>query len=137
MKIIKPLLLVTFSIGASIALYAQQPEEKTVKALPAELTKSPSPDSKSAVIPATKEIKADAVAAVPSPLTREDNTKVPPQENITLKTVDANTTTNQLTPEQINTLNGRATLPKQSAVVPGTENSKPLPLSKPVIVKEQ
>lgn len=137
MKIIKFLLLVSISLSASIALHAQQPEEKTVKPLPAALTKSPAADSRSAVIPVTNEIKADAVLAVPSPLSREDNNKLSGQENITLKTVDANTTNNQLTPEQINTLNGRATLPKQSAVAPGTENSKPLPLSKPVLVKEQ
>jgi hypothetical protein len=137
MKISKSLLLVSFSLCASVALYAQQPEEKTVKALPAALTKSPSPDTKSAVIPVTVELKADAVQPAPSPLTRDDNSKLPAQENFTLKTVDANTTNNQLTPEQINTLNGKATLPKQSSVAPATENNKPLPSPKPVIVKEQ
>jgi hypothetical protein len=39
MKIIKSLMLVSFSITASIALHAQQQEEKTVKPLPATLTK--------------------------------------------------------------------------------------------------
>jgi hypothetical protein len=136
MKIIKSLLLVSISLGTAIALHAQQPEEKTVKPLPAALTKSPAADLKSAPIPVTNELKADAVPAAPSPFTREDN-KLPTQENITLKTVDGKAASNQLTPEQINTLNGRATLPNQSAIAPGTENVKPLPLQKPVLVKEQ
>jgi hypothetical protein len=120
-------------------LYAQQPEEKTVKALPAELTKSPSADSKSAAIPVTKQINADAVVAAPSPLTRKDDSKLPVAESITMKTIDANTATNQqLTDEQIKTLNGTgASLPKQLTVVPDTENSKPRPLAKPVLAKEQ
>ena len=137
MKIFKSLLLVSICLGASAVLHAQQPEEKTVKPLPASLTKSPAADLKSAPVPVTKEIKADAVVAVPSPLTKEDNAKIPGQENFTLKIVDAATPVNQLTPEQEKTLNGTATLPKKSAITPGTENSKPLPLSKPVLVKEQ
>jgi hypothetical protein len=137
MKIIKSLLLVSISLGTSIALHAQQPEEKTVKPLPAALTKSPAADLKSAPIPVTQEIKPDGVQTVPSPLTREDNAKTPGQENITLKVIDDKAPANQLTPDQEKTLNGTATWPKQSAIAPGTENSKPLPLSKPVIVKEQ
>jgi hypothetical protein len=139
MKSIKPLLLVSFSLSIVFTVQAQQPEEKTIKPLPAALTKSPATDEKSALIPAPKEIKADAVQAAPSPLTREDGTKANETENITLKAVAVDTkgATNQLTPEQIKTLNGTGTLPKQSAIAPGTENSKPLPLSKPVIAKEQ
>ncbi len=137
MKIIKSLLLISFSLGASIALHAQQQDEKTANPLPAALTKSPAADLKSAPIPVTNELKADAVPAAPSPFTREDNTKLPGQENMTMKTVDANAAVNQLTAEQLKTLNGTGTLPKQSEIAPGTENSKLLPLSKPVIAKEQ
>ena len=138
MKIIKSILLVSFSLCTSIAVHAQQQEEKTaIKALPAALTKSPAPDAKSATIPVTNELKADAVPAVPSPFTKEDNTKLPVLENITLKTVEAKTANSQLTAEQLKTLNGNGTLPKQSAVSAGIENVKPLPVSKPVLVKEQ
>lgn len=138
MKVIKIILLLSLSLSASIALHAQQPEEKTaIKALPAELTKSPAADAKSAVIPVTSELKADAVVAAPSPFTKEDNTKLPPLENIVLKPIEAKEANSQLTAEQVKTLNGTGTLPKQSAIAPGTENDKPLPLSKPVIVKEQ
>lgn len=139
MKSIKPLLLVSFSLSIVFTLQAQQQEEKTIKPLPAALTKSPAGDEKSAIIPAPKEIKADAVQAAPSPLTREDGTKAKETENTTLKAVavDAKGATSQLTPEQMNTLNGKATLPKQSTLSTGTEKSKPLPLSKPAIAKEQ
>ena len=131
-------MLVSVNLGATVMLQAQQvQEEKNVKPLPAALTKSPSPDTRSAVIPFTSGLKADAVPAAPSSFTREDNAKLPGQENITLKTVDANTGTNQLTPEQINTLNGRAVLPEQSTLSTGTENNKPMALLKPVIAKEQ
>ena len=73
-------------------------------------------------------IDADAAQPAPSPLTREDNSKIPENENITLKTVDDKAATGQLTAEQVKTLNGAATLPEQSAVAPGVENVKPLPL---------
>jgi 3-mercaptopyruvate sulfurtransferase SseA len=138
MKNIKPLLLVALSLIVSIALHAQQAEEKTVKPLPAALTKSPSPDSKSAVLPDTKQISADAVVAAPSPLTRKDESKIPAAENITMNAVDANTAPNQqLTDEQLKTLNGLGASNKQTTVLPGTENNKKQPLPKPVLAKEQ
>ena len=137
MKFNKSLLIVTISLATSIAAQAQQ-EEKTVKALPAGITKSPAVDSKPSVIPVIKEIAADVVPASPSRFTREDNTKITSQENITFKTFDDKAAGNQLTPDQINTLKGNAKLPKQSAgTPPGTENIKPLPLPKPVLAKEQ
>ena len=138
MKIIKSLLLVSFGLTASFALHAQQQEEKTAKALPAQLTKAAVADTKSTVTPVVIEMTAaDAKVAAPSPLTKDDNTKIPEKENIKFITVDGKATSNQLTPEQIKTLNGATTLPKQSAIAPGTENIKPLPVLKPVLVKEQ
>ena len=139
MKILKTLLPIAISICSAIAVQAQQQEEKTAKALPAQLTKAPVADTKPTVTPVAIEMTAaDAKVAAPSPLTRDANTKMPEKENIKFITVDGKATPpNQLTPEQIKTLNGAATLPKQSAIAPGTENIKPLPVLKPVIVKEQ
>jgi hypothetical protein len=138
MKIIKSLLAVSISIGASVALQAQQPEEKKVNPLPAALTKSPAADLKSEPVPVTQKIKADAAMATPSPLTREDNAKIPGQENVTMKTLDSKTTASQLTNDQEKILNGKATLPKQSAIVSGSDNTtSPVVLPKPVLAKEQ
>jgi hypothetical protein len=145
MKIIKSFCLVTVCLSSTALLQAQNLTAKT--ATPPEST-IPAPGGKPAVAPdlqpasiiTPKAMTMDVNQKTPSPVNMDDNKKTPEKENITLKTVDADAPTNQLTAEQINTLNGKATLPKQSAIAPGTpgtDNAKPLPLAKPVLVKEQ
>ncbi|MBL7702903.1 MAG: hypothetical protein JNM14_11685 [Ferruginibacter sp.] len=65
MNKIKLLLILSICLTAK-AVQAQQPEEKTVKPLPAALTKSPAADKASAQ-PVAKQMPSDAVPAVPSP----------------------------------------------------------------------
>lgn len=138
MKIIKSFLLVSFSLGVSVVLHAQQvQEEKNAKQLPAALTKSPSPDTRSS-LPATVEIKADAVPSAPSPVTRENDNKLPGQQNFSINTVAADkVASTQLPVEPVKPLDNTRLLPEQSAVAAGTAVSKPQPSKKPVLAKEQ
>lgn len=136
MKIIKSAMLVGIGLFTSTALLAQQEEVKNIKPLPAQLTKSPAADARSAT-PEIKMIDEKLIVNTPSPFVNENNAKIPGQENITLKSVDPKEANSQLTAEQLKTLNGIGTLPKQSAGTPATVNVKPMSLLKPVLAKEQ
>lgn len=145
MKIIKSFLIVATALGTSTMLYAQQEQIKAETAKPAASTVPP-PGSKPALAPDMKpEVKnvqlqksEAAVPATPSPLTREENMKAP-QEKPTLKLINEKevNTTPSLSADNLKTLNGTAEKPKQAAPASNEQNTKPLPIASPVVLKVQ
>lgn len=122
MKIIQSFLLITVCLGATNLLQAQEIKAEilkptAIKAPPATtITNVPSPAP--VLMPmngvAPKEAPVTATEA-PSPLKKDENKKQPEDPKVVALTINANGPTNNLTAEQLNTLNGIANKPRSIA----------------------
>ena len=132
MKLIKSFLLVTVTLSATTLLQAQEIKTE-VKALPAAVVSnkpSPAPELKPMNGVAPKEAPVEATQA-PSPLKKDENKNQPEDLKVVVLTKEANGPKNNLTAEQLKTLNGIADKPKQTA--PAAAALTPL-IVKPIMI---
>ena len=143
MKLIKSFLLVTVTLSATTLLHAQEIKTE-VKALPAAVVSnipSPAPQLNPMNGVAPKEAPVAATQA-PSPLKKDENKSQPEDPKTEALTIQANGPKNNLTAEQLNTLNGIAKKPKQTAAPASSltpQNIKPAILlaPAPLVIKNE
>ena len=149
MKIIKSLLLGTVALCAPTLLHAQEIKTEILKPtaikLPpaSDISNKPSPAPQLNLMNgvAPKEAPVAATQA-PSPLKKDENINQPENPKTVALTIEANGPKNNLTPEQLKTLNGIADKPKQvapAATPDGPQNLKPIILiaPAPLVIKNE
>ena len=150
MKIIKSFLLVTRGLCTTTLLQAQEIKTEILKPTAikpppaATITNIPSPapqlNPMNGVAP--KEAPVAATQA-PSPLKKDENKSQPEDPKTEALTIEANGPKNNLTAEQLKTLNGIAEKPKQTApaaTLDAPQNIKPAILlapAAPLVIKNE
>ena len=150
MKIIKSFLLVAVALSATTLLHAQslKPElvkETDVKLSPPATTdkkKLPAPELKPMNGVTPKEAPVVATTQAPSPLKTAENKNQPEDLKVVALTKEANDPKNNLTAEQLKTLNGTAEKPKQTASAAAAltpQNVKPVMITAPapLVIKNE
>jgi hypothetical protein len=136
MKIIKSLLLLTIGFCTTSILYAQDVKAEIGK--PIEL-KQPSPapvlKPQNAVAPTETAIVNEA----PSPFKKDEIKNKPDEPKQINKTIDDGTAINPTGADNAKTGNGKTDKPKQIALMPNSndQSARPLPTTKPAILKKQ
>ena len=149
MKIIKTLLVGTVALCATALLHAQEIKTEILKPtaikLPPASTISNNPSPAPQLIPingvAPKEAPAIASQAA-SPFKKDENKMQPKEPKTQILTTDATGPKNNLTAEQLKTLNGIADKPKQiapAATLDAPQNIKPAILlaPAPLVIKNE
>ena len=123
MKIIKSFLLLTIALGTTTLLHAQNLKPELVKETDVKLPPPATTDKKTLPVPelkpmngvTPKEAPVVATTQAPSPLKTAENKNQPEDLKVVALTKEANDPKNNLTAEQLKTLNGIAEKPKQTA----------------------
>ena len=134
MKIIKTFLLLTIALNATTLLHAQNLKPELVKETDVKLPPPATADKKTLPAPELKPMngivpkEAPAAAAQTTPaLKNDENKNQPEQPKLQVISIDANAANSKLTVEQLNTLNGIAEKPKQTAAPASTPRQTPRP----------
>lgn len=132
MKIIKLFLLVAISLCTTVLLHAQNIKTEIAKPVEikqqttAEKSDSPMPELKH--LPGFgKEIGATAKAEISAPLKQHEYKELGEDIKPVALTVDVNQRTKNLTPQQLNTQNGKAEKPAKPVPAPSTVDPNFLP----------
>ena len=149
MKLIKPFLLLTIALSATTLLHAQNLKSESVKETDIKLLPPATTDKKTLPVPELKPMngvapkEAPVAAAQTTPeLKKYENKTQPETPKLQVISIDANAANSTLTAEQLNTLNGIAEKPKQTAAPASSltpQNIKPAMLiapAAPVLQKE-
>ena len=142
MKIIKTFLLVTVGLCATTLLQAQEIKTEILKPTAIKLPPASDISNKPSPAPQLKPMNGVTPIEAPSPLKKDENKSQPEDPKTEALTIEANGPKNNLTAEQLKTLNGIAEKPKQTApavAVLTPQNVKPVMIAAPapaVVQKE-